>query len=62
MVGKGEPPVVLEKQAVVDKGVIFMNNVAATQELAKRNEVMWAQVSTTRTINRVLYHIASYSK
>ena len=37
---------ILENQAVVDKGVIFMNNVAATQELARRNELMWAQVST----------------
>lgn len=31
---------------MVDKSVIFMNNVAAVQELAERNEAMWAQVST----------------
>lgn len=41
---QGEPPIILENQAVVDKGVIFMNNVAAVQELAVRNEEMWTQV------------------
>eukprot|EP00752_Nemacystus_decipiens_P007451 g6660.t1 len=41
---KGEPPIVLENQAVVDKSVIFMNNVAAVQELAERNEAMRAQL------------------
>eukprot|EP00903_Cladosiphon_okamuranus_P008285 g7974.t1 len=41
---KGEPPITLENQAVVDKSVIFMNNVAAVQELAERNEAMWAQL------------------
>lgn len=43
---QGEPPIILENQAVVDKGVIFMNNVAAVQELAVRNEEMWTQVWT----------------
>ncbi|CAN0285935.1 unnamed protein product, partial [Ascophyllum nodosum] len=38
---KGEPPVVIENQAIVDKTAIFMNNVGATQELARRNEEMW---------------------
>lgn len=30
---------------MVDKNVIFMNNVGATQELARRNDAMWKQVS-----------------
>ncbi|CAM9405685.1 unnamed protein product [Ectocarpus sp. 6 AP-2014] len=41
---RGEPPITLENQAVVDKSVIFMNNVAAVQELAERNEAMRAQL------------------
>ncbi|CAM9889849.1 unnamed protein product, partial [Ectocarpus fasciculatus] len=41
---QGEPPITLENQAVVDKSVIFMNNVAAVQELAERNEAMRAQL------------------
>lgn len=45
---QGEPPITLENQAVVDKSVIFMNNVAAVQELAERSEAMWAQVSVSK--------------
>lgn len=45
---QGEPPIILENQAVVDKSVIFMNNVAAVQELAARNEAMWEQVRKPR--------------
>lgn len=37
---------VFENQAMIDKTVIFMNNVAATQELAARNEAMWENVSS----------------
>ncbi|CAM9102408.1 unnamed protein product [Hapterophycus canaliculatus] len=42
---KGQPPIILERQAVIDKTVIFMNNVAAVQELVQRNDAMWAQAS-----------------
>lgn len=41
---QGEAPVTLENTAVVDKTVIFMHNVGATQELARRNEKLWEQV------------------
>ncbi|CAM9875822.1 unnamed protein product [Scytosiphon promiscuus] len=41
---KGQPPIILENQAVIDKTVIFMNNVAAVQELVERNEAMWARL------------------
>lgn len=42
--GQGQPPITLENTAVVDKTVIFMNNVGATQELARRTEQLWEQV------------------
>lgn len=42
---QGEPPITLENTAVVDKTVIFMHNVGATQELAKRNDKLLEQVN-----------------
>lgn len=35
----------VEGQAVVDRAVVFMHNVGATQELANRSDAMWKQAS-----------------
>lgn len=54
VIDQGEPPLTLENTAVVDKTVIFMNNVGATQELARRTEQLWEQVPYTAADNNLV--------
>lgn len=45
---QGEPPVTLENMLVVDKTVLFMHNVGATQELVRHNDNLRIQVQARR--------------
>ncbi|CAM9903147.1 unnamed protein product, partial [Phaeothamnion confervicola] len=55
---KGEAPILVENVAYIDKNVLFMQNVGATQELMRRQDALAERISALLSSGRRLDELA----